>query len=206
MQIEQLCQVFPDLPVHEQTRLAEDVRQAALATLYSNPRPRPTSVAIELENALAQARATPGKSISLSRRAWVLVGGDPEDEERVLPRRKGRADVLLAGLKLARDDVDETDDGHGGREADPGLLAFVSLLGTIYESAANAIVTFSIDPMSGVLSSPFGRFVLEALRIFFPDEREIPIGTVRTLVQRLAQFKPELRDAIPESGGGLAGS
>jgi hypothetical protein len=67
-------------------------------------------------------------------------------------------------------------------------------------------VTFSIDPMSGVLSSPFGRFVLDALRIFFPDEREIPIGTVRTLVQRLAQFKPELRDAAPESGGGLAGS
>jgi hypothetical protein len=40
----------------------------------------------------------------------------------VLPRRKGRADVLLAGLKLARDDVDETDDGHGGREADPVCL------------------------------------------------------------------------------------
>jgi hypothetical protein len=185
--------------------MAEDVRQAAQATLYSNPRLRPTSVVIELENAVAQARATPGKSISLSRRPWVLVGGDPEDEMRVLPRRKGRTDVLLAGLKLARDDVAETDDNHGGREADPGLLAFVSLLGTLYETPANAALTFSIDPMSGVLNSPFGRFVLEALRIFYPAEREIPIGTVRTLVQRLAQFKPELRDAAPESGGGLSG-
>jgi hypothetical protein len=206
MQFEQLCQFFPDLPVHEQTRVAEDVRQAAQATLYLSPRPRATSVVIELENALARARATPGESISLSRRAWVLVDGDPEAEMRVLPRRKGRADVLLAGLKLARDDVEETDDNHGGREADPDLLAFVSLLGTIYETAANAIVTFSIDPMSGALNSPFGRFVLEALRIFYPDEREIPPGTVRTLVQRLAQFKPELETPPPKAGAGLARS
>jgi hypothetical protein len=83
LQIEQLCRCFPALPAYQKTRVAEDVRQAAQATLYSSPRPRPTSVVIELDNAVAQARATPGKSVSLSRRAWVLVGGDPEGEVRM---------------------------------------------------------------------------------------------------------------------------
>jgi hypothetical protein len=144
---------------------------------------------IEMQNAVARARARPAKSISLSRRAWILVGSDPEDEQRVLPRRKGRVDVLLAGLKLARDDVEETDDNRGGREADPRLRAFVSSLGMIYESTANKALTYKIAPASGELSGPFGRFVLEALRLFYPGS-DIPIGTVRTLVQRLAQFKP----------------
>jgi hypothetical protein len=89
MQIEQLCGVFPGLPAHQQTRVAEDVRQAAQATLYSRARARPSSVVIELEDAVAQVRARPGKSILLGPRAWVLVGGDPEAEERVLPRRQG---------------------------------------------------------------------------------------------------------------------
>jgi hypothetical protein len=136
MQIERLCGVFATLPAHARTRVAEDVRQAAQATLYLSARPRPTNVVFELENAIAQARAVPGKSVSLSRRGWILVGGDPEDEERVLPRRKGRVDALLAGLELARDDVEETDDSRGGREADPRLRAFVSSLGMIYESSA----------------------------------------------------------------------
>ena len=40
MQIEQLCQVFPGLPIHEQTRVAEDVRQAAQANpLFKPPSP-----------------------------------------------------------------------------------------------------------------------------------------------------------------------
>jgi hypothetical protein len=64
-------------------------RQAAQATLYSSAQPRPSSIVIELEKAIAQVRASPGKSVWLSRRAWVLVGGDPENEERVLHRGGG---------------------------------------------------------------------------------------------------------------------
>jgi hypothetical protein len=174
MQIERLCSVFPGLPVHEQTRVAADVRQAAQATLYSGARPRPTSVVIELENALAQARATPGTLISLSRRAWVLVGGDPEDEQRVLPRRKGRVDVLLAGLTLARDDVGETDDDRGGRKADPRLRAFVSSLGMIYESTAKKAVTYKTSSAAHSDASSSKRSVSSILKTRSQSVRSAP--------------------------------
>jgi hypothetical protein len=139
---------------------------------------------------IARVSLTQADLVLLSRGAWVLVGGDPEDEERVLPRPKGRSSILVAGLKLARDDVEETDDNRGGREADPRLRAFVSSLGMIYENIANKELTYKVDPASGELTSPFGRFVLEALRLFYPKS-EVPIGTVRILVQHLAQFKAE---------------
>jgi hypothetical protein len=109
---------------------------------------------------------------------------------------------LRAALKLARDDVEESGDKGGGRQADARLRIFISNLGMIYETAANQTLTCSVDPMSGGLNSPFGLFVLEALRFFYP-EREIPIGAVRTLVQRLARFEPDAAKREGSSGGGL---
>jgi hypothetical protein len=196
-QAERLCRFLPALPTYQETRVAEDVRQAAQATLYSSAEPRPSSVVIELEDAVAQARARPGRSIWLSRRPWVLVGGDPEDEERVLHRGKGRLAMLLAGLQLARDDVEESGDKRGGRPADARLRIFISNLGMIYETNANRSLTHSVDPASNALNSPFGLFVLEALRVLYPGEIEIPLGGVRTIIQHLAQFKPELRKHGP---------
>ena len=109
---------------------------------------------------------------------------------------------MRAALKLARDDVEESGDKGGGRQADARLRIFIGNLGMIYETAANQTLTYSVDPVSGGLNSPVGLFVLEALRFFYP-EREIPLGAVRTLVQRLARFEPDAAKREGSSGGGL---
>jgi len=60
------------------------------------------------------------------------------------------------------------DDHKGGGQADDRIGSFVAGLGGIYIRGTHRRPTFTIDPHSGDVAGPFGRFVIDATRFLYP--------------------------------------
>ena len=193
---ERLSNTLGELRNTTPLRVAAQVRQAARAVFERSPAPRPTAILKQLEKASRHARNTYSALKDLSDYVWLYAGIEADQKDTQLRNVRELADRLERAVETARDNVRSTQNAKGGRHADSRIQAFVLVLAMIYKEVTGNRPTYTIDPNSGGLASPFGRFAAEAFRAFYPGD-ETPWGAVSKAVQHAVAFERDTEPFTP---------
>ncbi len=116
-----------------------------------------------------------------------------------MSRTEDRLDFSVEDIDKATEviqaDVRSNMANRGGRKSDDRLYQFATSLAQIYADVTSLPPTHTVDPNTGACTSPFNRFVLEALREFYP-EVPVPWAAAREAMRRVLLVDWDLGDNI----------
>ncbi len=191
-----------NLPASRRSAVFSNVRQAARA-FERLPALRLTDVRNKLEAVRKRYSKDPCARIVLSDAETRLYARAAMSEP--MSRTEDRIDFSLEeidkAIEVVKADVRSNRDDRGGRKLDDRLGQFVTSLAQTYADETGFPPKHTVDPNTGDCVSLFNRFVLEALREFYP-EVPVPWAAAREAMRRvlLVDWNPgdnvELADAI----------
>ena len=191
-----------NLPASRRSAVFSNVRQAA-RVFERLPAPRLTDVRNKLEAVRKPYSKDPCARIVLSDTEMRLYARAAMSEP--MSRTEDRIDFSLEeideAIEVVNADIRSNMTDRGGRKLDDRLDQFATSLAQIYADETGLPPTHTVDPNTGACTSPFNRFVLEALREFYP-KGPVPWAAAREAMRRvlLVDWDPgdnvELADAI----------
>ena len=199
--IAQITDPLGDLPASRRSAIFWNVQQAARA-FERPPAPRLTSVRNELKNARKRHKEDPAQRVDLSEEERLYVrAATVEPMSRTEDRLDFSVEDIDKAIEVIAADVLSNMAHRGGRKLDDRLDQFVTSLAQIYAGVTSLPPTHTVDPVTAEYKSPFNKFVLAALREFYP-EGPVPWEAAREAMRRvlLLDWDPgdnvELADAI----------
>lgn len=190
-----------NLPISRHSSILSNVQQAA-RVFERLPTPRLTSVRRELKEARKKYKEDPAQHVDLSEEARLYVRAAMVEH---MSRTEDRFDFSVEDIDKATEiveaDVLSNMANRGGRKSDDRLDQFVTMLAQIWADETGLRPTHTVDPVTAECKSPFNKFVLEALRQFYPGDG-VPWAAAREAMRRvlLLDWDPgdnvELADAI----------
>jgi hypothetical protein len=190
-----------DLPASRRSAIFSNVQQAA-RVLKRPPAPRLTSVRNELKNARKRYKENPAQHVDLSEEARLYVrAAMVEPMSRIEDWFDFCVEDIDKAIEVIEADVRSNMANRGGRMSDDRLYQFATSLAQIYADETGLQPKHTVDPVTQECTSPFNKFVLAALREFYP-EGPVPWAAAREAMRRvlLVNWDPgdnvELADAI----------
>lgn len=185
------------LPPSKALRVYQDVKSAA--RVFKRPKPpRPTRLLSELRMLEARLEAGKHDTDKPQNHLWPYLFVSEEDElEALIADPEKFLSAIQLGLEALEYGSELAQSRKGGPFPDPRLNSFVMRLSQFYQAYAKAEITFTIDLDTHQPSSPFARFVDEAINQFHPDGTAPP-GQLRTALQETRKFLRNTEELTPE--------
>ncbi len=191
-----------NLSASRRSAVFSNVRQAA-RVFERLPALRLTDVRNKLEAVRKRYSKDPCARIVLSDAETRLYARAAMSEP--MSRTEDRLDFSLEeiekAIEVVKADVRSNMANRGGRKSDDRLYQFATSLAQIYFDETGLRPKHTVDPVTQECTSPFNKFVLEALREFYP-EVPVPWAAAREAMRRvlLLDWDPgdniDLADAI----------